>query len=102
MQKLTEFTEKLLQEKGIFIDDEETKQQVVAEMTEKLQEEINRALVEALSEEKAKELTEKINAPDFTEEKTIEFIKDSGVDIEKITEDTKKRFREFYLGRGEK
>ena len=102
MQKHNEFIEGLLKEKDIFIDDPEAKKQVVADMTKKLEEEINRAAVESLSEEKAKELAEKIDSPDFTTEKTIEFIKDSGVDIEKITEDTKNRFREFYLKGEEK
>ena len=97
MQKTNEFIEGLLNEKGIVIDDPEIKQQVVAEMAAKLEEETNRALVESLSEEQAKELAAKIDQPDFTEENMTEFMQKSGVDIAKITEDTKNRFREFYL-----
>ena len=79
-----------------------TKKEVVADMAAKLQEEINRASVEALPEEKAKELAEKIDDPNFTEDKIAEFIQNSGVDIAKIIEETKNRFREFYLKGEEK
>lgn len=102
MQKNNEFIEGLLNEKGITIDDEEVKKQVVAEMVAKLEEETNRALVNSLSEEQAKELAAKIDQPDFTEENVTEFMQKSGVDIAKITEDTKNRFREFYLKGEEK
>ena len=102
MQNINEFIEDLLKEKGISIDDEEAKKEVIADMAAKLQEEINRALVESLPEEKAKELAKKIDDPNFTEAKIAEFIKDSGVDIAKITEETKNKFREFYMGREEK
>lgn len=102
MQKLNEFVEGLLKEKGIFIPDEKTKQEIVAEMVAKLKEEINRATIESLSEEKAKELAKKVDSPDFTEEEIIEFAKKSGIDVEKIAEDTKQRFREFYLKGEEK
>ncbi|MBR3270261.1 hypothetical protein IKG07_03385 [Candidatus Saccharibacteria bacterium] len=102
MQNINDFIESLIQEKGISIDDEEAKKEVVADMAAKLQEEINRASVEALPEEKAKELAEKIDDPNFTEDKIAEFIQNSGVDIAKIIEETKNRFREFYLKGEEK
>ena len=83
MQKLNEFIEKLLEEKGISIPDEEIKKQTVADMREKLETEINRAVITALPEEKAKDVAK--------------FIQDSGVDVAKITEDTLERFRKLYL-----
>ena len=55
MQKINEFVETLLKEKGISIDDLEAKKQVVADMAKKLEAEINRAAVNALSDEKAQE-----------------------------------------------
>ena len=95
MQKINDFIEGLLKEKGIFIDDEEVKKQVVADMTNKLEEEINRASIEALDEEKTEELAKKID--DMDDAKVAEFLKNSGVDIEKITDEVMQRFREFYL-----
>ena len=97
MQKIDEFIEKLLEEKGISIDDPETKAEVKEEMREKLESEVNRACIEALSEEKAKELTTKINEPNFDITKMTEFMQNSGVDMEKIAAETMQRFREFYL-----
>lgn len=97
MQKLNEFIEKLLEEKGISIPDEEIKKQTVADMREKLETEINRAVITALPEEKAKDLASKIDNPDFKSEDVAKFIQDSGVDVAKITEDTLERFRKLYL-----
>lgn len=97
MQKLNEFVENLLKEKDISIDDEEVKKQVVADMVEELEKQIKLASVEALPEEKAKELATKLDEPDFTNEKFTEFMQNSGVDFEKITEDVMSRFRKLYL-----
>ena len=97
MQKLNEFIEKLLEEKGISIPDEEIKKQTVADMREKLEAEIDRAVITALPEEKAKDLASKIDNPDFKSEDMAKFIQDSGVDVAKITEETLERFRKLYL-----
>jgi len=97
MQKLNEFIEKLLEEKGISIPDEEIKKQTVADMREKLETEIDRAVITALPEEKAKDLASKIDNPDFKSEDMAKFIQDSGVDVAKITEETLERFRKLYL-----
>ncbi|MBQ3280657.1 hypothetical protein IJG92_03325 [Candidatus Saccharibacteria bacterium] len=96
MQKINEFVETLLKEKGISIDDLEAKKQVVADMAKKLEAEINRAAVNALSDEKAQELADKIK--NLSESEIAEFFKNAGVNIEKTTEDTMKKFRELYLG----
>ena len=96
MQKINEFVESLLEEKGISIDDLEAKKQVVADMANKLEAEINRAAVNALSDEKAQKLADKIK--NLSESEISEFFKNAGVNIEKITEDTMKKFRELYLG----
>ena len=95
MQKINEFIEGLLKEKGIVIDDEEVKKQVVADMTKELETEINRAAVEALDEEKTAELAEKIDNMD--DAKVAEFLEASGVDLAKITDEVMQKFREFYL-----
>lgn len=102
MQKISEFIEGLLKEKGIFIDDPEIRKETVADMAEKLEDQINRACVEALPEEKAAELAKIITAPDFNEEKMTEFMQNSGVDMEKIATETMQKFRELYLNGEEK
>lgn len=97
MQKIDEFIEDLLKEKGISVDDPEIKKELIKEMSEKLETEINRACIQALSEEKAKELADKVDEPSFTTEKMTKFLQDSGVNMEEITVETMQKFREFYL-----
>ena len=97
MQKIDEFIEGLLKEKGISVDDPEIKAELIEEMRTKLMAEINRACIETLDEEKARELAGQIENPDFTTEKMTEFMQNSGVDMEKIATETMQRFRRFYL-----
>lgn len=97
MQKINEFIEGLLKEKGIFIDDPETKEETIADMAKTLEDQINRACIEALSEEKAKELADLVDQPDFNEEKMTEFMQNSGVNMEKIATEIMQKFREIYL-----
>lgn len=95
MQNINEFMEDLLKEKGISIDDKETKEEVLADMAVKLTLEMNRAMIEALGEDKTEELAGKID--NMNDAEIAEFIQNAGVDTAKITEDAKNRFREFYL-----
>ena len=97
MQKVDDFIEGLLTEKGVSIDDPEIKAEVVKDMREKLEAEVNRACIQALSEEKAKELAGKIDDPSFTTDQMTEFMRNSGVNMEEIAAKTMQRFRSFYL-----
>ena len=98
MQNIDEFIESLLNDKGVTNIEPEIKEELKADMKERLEDEINRAAVEALSEEKADELVKLIDQPDFTNEKMTEFMKNSGVNLTEIVLDTMLKFRSFYLG----
>ena len=98
MQSIDEFIESLLNDKGVTNIEPEIKEELKADMKERLEDEINRAAVEALSEEKADELVKLIDQPDFTNEKMTEFMKNSGVNLTEIVLDTMLKFRSFYLG----
>ena len=102
MQKVDEFMEKLLEEKGVITPSPEIRAEVIADMRKKLVAEVNRAAILSLSEEKAAELTKLINQPDFSDQKMTDFMQNSGVDLEKIVKDTCSKFRDFYLGKEEK
>ena len=101
MQNIDEFIESLLNDKGITDIEPEIKDQLKAEMKEKLLDQIDRAAVQSLSEDKAEELAKLVEQPDFTNEKMTEFMQNSGVNLTEVTLDTMLKFRNFYLGTGE-
>lgn len=97
MQNLDEFIENLLNEKGIEVEPD-IKEELKADMKAKLLDQINRAAIQSLSEEKAEELAKLVEQPDFTNEKMTEFIQNSGVNLTEVALDTMLKFRSFYLG----
>lgn len=98
IQSMDEFIEQILNEKGIVDVTPEVREQLKEEMKTRLNDQINKAAVMQLSEEKAVELASLIDDPDFTDEKMTEFMKDSGVDLVQVTLDTMLKFRGLYLG----
>lgn len=97
MQNINEFMKGLLDEKGISVAPEIEKD-LIADMKKQLEDQIKQIAILSLSEEKAKELADLIDKPDFTNEKMTEFMQNSGVDFAKIEKDAKEKFRELYLG----
>ncbi len=98
MQSIDEFIEGILNEKGITDLEPDIKAGLIEEMKTVLNDQINRAAVEALSEEKAAELDKLIDSPDFSQEKFQEFMMNSGVNLVQVAADTMLKFRGFYLG----
>ncbi|MBQ6460828.1 hypothetical protein IJJ36_00105 [Candidatus Saccharibacteria bacterium] len=97
MQNIDDFIESLLNDKGITDVDPEIKEELKADMKNRLLDQINRAAIMQLSEEKAAELAELVNNPDFTNEQMTEFLQNSGVNLTEVTLDTMLKFRGFYL-----
>ncbi|MDO4753313.1 MAG: hypothetical protein Q4A36_03740 [Candidatus Saccharibacteria bacterium] len=97
MQNVDEFIESLLNDKGIEVEPE-IREELKADMKKRLLDQIDRAAVQALSEEKAKELALLVEDPDFTNEKMTKFMQDSGVNLTEVALDTMLKFRSFYLG----
>lgn len=101
MQEIDNFIDTILKEKGITGLEPDVESDLKAEMKERLLDQINKAAVMELSEEKAAELAELVDKPDFTNEKMTEFMQNSGVDLTSVVADTMIKFRSFYLGTGE-
>lgn len=97
MQNIDDFIESLLNEKGITDIEPEVRDELKAEMKARLEDQIDRAAVQALSEEKAIELANLVDDPDFTNEKLAEFMQNSGVNLSEIAMETMLQFRNFYL-----
>lgn len=94
---LDEFLEQLLIEKGITSLDDDVKAEVKAGMEQRILDQIDRACINALSEEKAIELADKLDDENFGEKEMLDFIADSGVDTTAIVTDTLIQFKAFYL-----
>ena len=97
MEKVDEFIEQLLNEKGITDVEPEIKEELKKEMRTRLIEQIDRAAIMQLSEDKAAELAGKTEDPNFTNENLAQFIQESGVDLTQVAIDTMLEFRNYYL-----
>ncbi len=97
MQGVDDFIEQLLQDKGLTDLDPETREELKKEMTDRLLDQINRAAIMQLSEEKATELADRLEQEDFTNEKMTEFMENSGVDLTQVAIETMLQFRNYYL-----
>ena len=98
MESVDQFIEQLIIDKGVSDIEPEILAEMKADMKQKLLDQIDRAAVMKLSEEKAVELAEKVNDPEFTNEKMTEFMTNSGVDLTQVALETMLKFRTFYLG----
>lgn len=99
MQNLDDFMESLLQEKGINVEGE-VRDQLKADMTQRLLNQIDRATLNRLSEEQAIELSDKLDDPNFGDEQASEYIKKCGIDAQQVALETMVQFRALYLGGG--
>ncbi len=97
MQSVDEFIESLLVDKGITDIEPEIKAELSQEMKTRLLDQINKAAIMQLSEEKAAELASMVDDPNFTNEKMTEFMQTSGVNLAEVALETMLQFRNFYL-----
>ncbi len=96
MDQLDIFIKEIIDTKQLPGITEEAKEGLREEMRERLLDQINRALVEALPEQKAAELSALLDT-DPSDEQVQAFITESGVAIEKVTAQTMLNFRNRYL-----
>ena len=101
MQNIDDFLESLLNDKGITDVDPEIRAELKEDMKTRLMDQINRAAIMELSEEKAAELADLVDDPEFNDEKMANFMQESGVNLTEVALDTMLKFRGFYLGTGE-
>ncbi len=97
MDNVEQFIDQLIDEKDLNLEDD-VREQLKIDMINRLLDQIDRATVNALPEDKAIELADKLDDADFSDEQISQFIRDSGVDLEKVTLETMMQFRLLYLG----
>lgn len=95
---LSVYMESLLIEKGLTDLDDETRDNMISEMKERAVDLINYSIIEALPEDKAEELSNRIEQGEDGEALMNAAIEEAGIDTGKITDDALAKFRELYLG----
>ena len=98
MDKIHEFMGNLLDQKGITDIEEDARQHLIEDMSEMLMQQIDRAAIDALPEDKAVELANGLQDGSIKSEDVPNFMKESGLNLEEISLVTMLRFRDLYLG----
>ncbi len=96
-KQLEDFANDVLTEKNLPGLTDDARPMVVEDMVATIRQLIDRAVIEAVPEDKIDEFDALLDKPETTKEQLFAFVQDSGVDTEKVVTDTLLRFRELYL-----
>jgi len=77
--------------------DDEVKAQLESDLRIQLMDQIDRAVIEALPDDKVDGLNDLLDR-EASEEEIQQYVADSGVDVQRITTEAMLRFRDLYLG----
>ena len=100
MGNVEQFIDQLITDKGVSGLTDEVRAELRKDLMQRLADQIDRAVINALPEDKAIELSERLDDENFGDDQVNDFIRDSGVDIQRISLETMVKFRELYLGAG--
>ena len=92
------FARGLLAEKNLGEMDEATEKDMINDLIERINEFINRAVLESLPKEKLDELDNMIENDAATPEAVAQLIQNSGIDAGAVSVEAMAKFREVYLG----
>lgn len=95
--ELDSFISRMLEAKQLSGVNEDVRTQLIADLRQRLLDRINRALIEALPDDKMDDFEGLLDDPNVTDERIQQFIVDSGVDTKKVTAATMLRFYELYV-----
>ena len=98
MQNLEDFIDQLITDRQLPDITDDVRNELKADLTKRLMEQIDRATLNALSEEQADELSKKMDDPDFSQADLDKFMEESGVNMQKIALEAMLKFRSLYLG----
>ena len=101
MENVEDFIDQLIDEKGYSDLDDDVRQELKNDMIQRLMDQIDQAAINALPEDKAIELADKLDDESFDDEKVAEFMQNSGVDLQQVALETMLQFRMLYLGEAE-
>lgn len=99
-EQLTPFVDTLLKDKNLSGMTQDVFVQLRHDLTTELRHQIDRAIIDALSDAQIDQFNALLDDDATTEEDLQDFIRDSGIDSADIVARTMARFREYYLGEG--
>ena len=103
MDQLDAFIKEIIDTKQLPGITEEAKAGLVEEMRDRLFDQINRALIEAIPEDKVEALSQLLDGDDLDDAQIQAFVASSGVNVEEVTAKAMIAFRALYLeGPGER
>ena len=94
---LDKFINEILLTKGLSLPNDEVCLQLVSDLKKRLIEQINRALIAALPEDKMSELNTALEKTEIEGDEIRNIIENSGIDTKTITVKTMLKFRGLYL-----
>ena len=100
MEEVDKFVGQLLKDKGLEDMegmDDEVREELKKDLAQRLMDQIDRAVIEALPEDKAIELAGKLDDESFTTDDAAKFVREAGVDMQRVSLETMLRFRDLYL-----
>lgn len=98
MESVEQFVDQLIDEKELGVEGD-VRTALKMDMMERLLDQIDKAAINALPEDKAIELADKLDDENFSDEQVTAFMRDSGLDLERIALETMLQFRLLYLGK---
>ena len=91
-----QFIDQLIDEKGYTTLDDEVRAQMKEDLANRLYDQIDRAMANALPEDKAIELGNKLDEGEMSDEELAKFMQDAGVDMQEVVLETMMKFRLLY------
>lgn len=95
--ELDKFIADILEAKQLSGVDDLVRDQLISDLKNSLLDQINRALINALPEDKLDELNTMLEDDSVADEAVQQFIMDSGVNVQRVTVETMLAFRSLYL-----
>jgi hypothetical protein len=95
--ELDAFVGGLLEKKNYSTFSDAELEDIKRDLVERLIAQLEIALVDELPDEKANELTDRLNNGGMTDEEIGNFMRENGVNIEEITSKTKEQFENFFM-----
>lgn len=96
--EIDQFVRDILEAKELSGIDDTVREQLVKDLKQRLLDQINRALIDALPDEKIDDFSDMLDNPEVSDQMVQDFMVASGVDLKRVTIRTMLTFRDIYLG----
>ncbi|MDB5184127.1 MAG: hypothetical protein JWO07_808 [Candidatus Saccharibacteria bacterium] len=96
-EELDRFIRDMLAQKDLPGVNDDVREQLVTDLKERLLDQVDRAIVDAIPEDKIDDFNALLDQSDVSDETIQNYVVQSGVDVQQVTINTMLRFRDLYL-----